>query len=79
MFAKIYGARRDRTSTYLDDDERAPELVERETHLADVRAWPGVRVATKCVAWGVRGDLFRRMFDRRFEALWTFAAYSKFT
>ena len=40
MFAKIYGARRDRTSTYLDDDEGATELIERETHLADVRARP---------------------------------------
>jgi hypothetical protein len=38
-----------KTTTYPDDDEGATELIERETHLADVFTRPNVRGATRCV------------------------------
>jgi hypothetical protein len=57
LFSRRSGVRRDRTSTNLDDDEGATELIERETHLADVRARPNVRGATRCVGLlRVRGE-----------------------
>jgi hypothetical protein len=57
LFSRRSGVRRDRTSTNLDDDEGAAELIERETHLADVRARPNVRGATRCVGLlRVRGE-----------------------
>ncbi len=63
LFSRRSWVRRDRTSTNLDDDEGAAELIERETHLADVRARPNVRGATRCVGLlRVRGGAFR-MFD----------------
>ena len=63
LFSRRSGVRRDRTSTNPDDDEGAAELIERETHLADVRARPNVRGATRCVGLlRVRGGAFR-MFD----------------
>lgn len=56
LFSRRSGVRRDRTSTNLDDDEGATELIERETHLADVRARPNVRGATRCGASSRAGE-----------------------